>query len=116
VALQPREQAAAGGVRSDVARFRKKAVVIDAVPVRDVLRAASRDWKALPKWLAEEYERGNIVFAASDVHIRTLEGTLIAQPDDMLIRGIKGEIYPCKPDIFAATYESAEPEAEEHAS
>ena len=39
--------------------------------------------------------------------ILTLEGVVIAQPGDWIIRGVKGELYPCKPDIFAATYEPA---------
>ena len=44
--------------------------------------------------------------------IRTLEGEMKAQPGDWIIRGIAGEVYPCKPDIFEATYESApQPEA-----
>lgn len=37
--------------------------------------------------------------------IKTLEGTMRANPGDWIIRGVKGELYPCKPDIFAATYE-----------
>ena len=37
--------------------------------------------------------------------IHTLEGTMSASPGDWIIRGVKGEFYPCKPDIFAATYE-----------
>lgn len=41
---------------------------------------------------------GNIV-------IPTLEGDMIASPGDWIIRGVKGEFYPCKPDIFDATYE-----------
>lgn len=36
--------------------------------------------------------------------IRTLEGDMVAQPGDWIIRGVKGELYPCKPDIFDATY------------
>ena len=39
--------------------------------------------------------------------IPTLEGVMLAQPGDWIIRGIQGEFYPCKPDIFAATYEPA---------
>lgn len=39
------------------------------------------------------------------LHIETLEGEMVAQPGDYIIKGIKGEIYPCKPDIFLATYE-----------
>lgn len=41
------------------------------------------------------------------VSISTLEGTMTAQPGDWIITGVKGEQYPCKPDIFAATYEPA---------
>ena len=41
-----------------------------------------------------------------DIH--TLEGTMTAAPGDWIVTGVKGERYPCKPDIFAATYESAE--------
>ena len=40
--------------------------------------------------------------------ITTLEGVMSAQVHDWIIRGVKGELYPCKPDIFAATYESAQ--------
>ena len=39
------------------------------------------------------------------IAIRTLEGTMRADLGDWIIRGVKGEFYPCKPDVFAATYE-----------
>lgn len=42
------------------------------------------------------------------IEIETLEGQMLARPGDWIIRGVKGEFYPCKPDIFAATYEAAE--------
>ena len=41
------------------------------------------------------------------VEIHTLEGTMTAGVGDWIIRGVKGELYPCKPDIFDATYEKA---------
>lgn len=40
------------------------------------------------------------------IHIETLEGTMVANPGDYIIKGVKGEFYPCKPDIFEATYEA----------
>ncbi len=40
-----------------------------------------------------------------DLIIFTLEGQHLASPGDYIIRGVKGELYPCKPDIFEATYE-----------
>jgi hypothetical protein len=42
------------------------------------------------------------------IEIPTPEGTMTASPGDWIIRGVKGEFYPCKPDIFAATYEAVE--------
>jgi hypothetical protein len=51
------------------------------------------------KWTWDEYE----------LKIFTMEGPLRATIGDFIIRGIKGEFYPCKPDIFEATYEQAEP-------
>lgn len=41
--------------------------------------------------------------------IRTLEGVMVISPGDWVIRGVKGEVYPCKPDVFDATYEPASP-------
>ncbi len=42
------------------------------------------------------------------LHIPTLEGVMLAAENDWIIRGVKGEFYPCKPDIFEATYEAVE--------
>jgi hypothetical protein len=44
----------------------------------------------------------------SELYIDTLEGTMTASEGDFIIKGVKGEFYPCKPDIFAATYDPAE--------
>lgn len=44
---------------------------------------------------------------AGGAHVHTLEGWLKVSIDDWVIKGIKGEFYPCKPDIFEATYEPA---------
>lgn len=43
------------------------------------------------------------------IHIRTLEGTMVASPSDFIIKGTAGEFYPCKPDIFAVKYEEQGP-------
>lgn len=87
-------------------KFRKKPVVIEAVQY-DGKAGVVLDFLA-----AEELER--VVFESSDVQtdrkviIRTLEGDMAVSRGDWIIRGIKGELYPCKPDIFAATYEKAD--------
>jgi len=86
-------------------KFRKKPVVIEAVRCCDAMSAATNAWKDLPPWLAEAYEKGDIVFGDRAVHVHTPEGVMVAQHNDWILHGVKGEIYPCKPDIFAATYE-----------
>ncbi len=43
-----------------------------------------------------------------EVGIATIEGDMQAKPNDWIIEGIKGEFYPCKPDIFEATYEKVD--------
>lgn len=55
--------------------------------------------------LAEPGKRGADVNANGTLAIHTLEGVMIANLGDFIIRGVSGEIYPCKPDIFAKTYE-----------
>ncbi|HEY3499299.1 MAG TPA: hypothetical protein VGK73_31640 [Polyangiaceae bacterium] len=82
-----------------MAKYRKKPVVIEAfenVPGRNA-----------PAWLAEAIVSGAVVACGltHTLEIQTLEGTMVAGKGDFVIRGVKGEIYPCKPDIFAATYE-----------
>ena len=87
-------------------KFRKKPVVINAWPVSDILRDAERNWKELPEEVKVAYEKGDFVFTPNDIHVKTLEGVHITGKGDMLIQGVKGEFYGCKPDIFAETYEA----------
>lgn len=93
-----------------MAQFRKKPVVIEAVRVRELNRLAAHDFWKLPQWMIEAYDKGGILFLnhPSRIDIKTLEGTMTGGADDWIIRGVKGELYPCKSDIFAATYEPVE--------
>lgn len=82
-----------------MARFRKKPVEIDAVlwdgnmtTVEPLLAGSSCE--------AVEQDLGDPALL-----IPTLEGTMRAEVGDWIIRGVKGELYPCKSDIFAATYD-----------
>ena len=74
--------------------FRKKPVVIEAV------QFDPDNWAA-----TEGVEIIRLEYGGAVARIKTLEGTMLAQPGDWIIRGVKGELYPCKPDIFDATYE-----------
>jgi hypothetical protein len=63
------------------------------------------NWYDLPKWLRDAYEKADILFLPDGVSIKTLEGKMKGDIGDWIIQGVKGEIYPCKPDIFEATYD-----------
>ena len=89
--------------------FRKKPVEIQAVRVKDALTAATTTWSDLPRWLVDAYERGNVLFLPHAILIKTLEGEMRGDRSDWIIQGVQGELYPCKPDIFEATYELVEP-------
>jgi hypothetical protein len=93
---------------SDAARYRKKPVEIEAITVEKAHRLAERLWSDLPHWLADAYERGEVLFLnhPKRIEIQTLEGRMTGDLGDWIIRGVKGELYPCKPDIFEATYEA----------
>ena len=79
-------------------KFRKKPVVIEAFRIGQ---------DPIPDW-AKRIEFGNI-HGVLDCYIETMEGRMYASHGDWIIKGIKGELYPCKPDIFEATYEPADP-------
>jgi hypothetical protein len=75
-------------------KFRKKPVVIEA-----------RKLTASERWSIIEWVGGNAAHNDKGVLIPTLEGVHQASFGDWIIKGIQGEFYPCKPDIFEATYE-----------
>jgi len=86
-------------------KFRKKPVVIDAVRWDETketfatLTAMGMECSSYTSHKGENYVR--------DLHIKTREGQHIASLGDWIIKGVHDEFYPCKPDIFAATYEPA---------
>ncbi|WP_304039085.1 DUF2829 domain-containing protein [Fibrobacter succinogenes] len=60
----------------------------------------------VPDWAAKAYEDGTILFKdQGEMYIKTLEGDHHASVGDYIIRGVNGELYPCKPDIFEKTYD-----------
>ena len=83
-------------------KYRKKPVVIDAIQWN-----GSNLEEIATLGGAREYEQD---FLGDDLVIHTLEGDMTARKGDWIIKGVKGELYPCKPDIFEATYEEGEGE------
>lgn len=78
-------------------KYRKKPVVVEAV------RFIGSNYEEIRKFIGQDTLCSNL-----SVVIPTLEGDMIAQKGDYIIKGVQGEFYPCKPDIFAETYEKTE--------
>lgn len=91
-----------------MAKYRKKPVVIEARQFcGDHDRAELMAWCRATK-LAETHSMGIRGFCIPTLEDGAGEGLHIALPGDWIIKGVRGEFYPCKPDIFAATYEFVE--------
>lgn len=88
--------------------FRKKPVVIDAITFDELVAHGKARSAALVNGMPWSFDyKGHPITHENDkcYLIPTLEGTHNMTPADMLITGVQGEIYPCKLDIFEATYE-----------
>jgi hypothetical protein len=89
-----------------MAKYRKKPVVIEAVQIP---KSGESDlWATLTTFLGARHPWE--LAMDGGVNITTLEGVMHGSVGDFIIRGVQGELYPCKPDIFAATYEAVEEE------
>ena len=82
-------------------KYRKKPVIVDAII-----------WNGLNKKEVTDFLGDHFMYfnGLNQVVINTLEGPIYASMDDYIIRGIHGEHYPCKPDIFNLTYEEVKDE------
>jgi hypothetical protein len=87
-------------------KFRKKPIVIEARKFETNNDQDDRNMNELVLWVRGL--GGHAQHDRTDIYIDTLEGQMQARVGDWIIRGVKGEFYPCKPDIFAATYEPTE--------
>lgn len=93
-----------------MAKFRKRPLVITAMQFDGTIKSARSICKwanadALDDPICAYITHDGDKITAHDFLVDTLEGPLQASVGDWIIRGVAGEFYPCKPDIFAATYE-----------
>lgn len=75
-------------------KYKKKPVVIEAI------RFIGSNYEEIREFIGQ-----NTLCSDLNIVISTLEGDMVAQKGDYIIKGVQGEFYPCKPDIFNATYE-----------
>lgn len=82
-------------------KYRKKPVVIEA------MKLEHKNIKPIWEWMGPAYTSHATTGddQTLSLRIKTLEGEMLAWEGDWIIKGVKGEFYPCKPDIFEATYE-----------
>jgi len=91
--------------------YRKKPVMIEAFQMTAARHESNEGW---PEWLRAAWNKSSIHAGAvyevvgAGLYISTLEGQMKIGVGDYIIRGVKGELYPCKPDIFELTYEKVE--------
>lgn len=96
-----------------IKKYRKKPVEIEAMQWDGTAKTATEiiDWIATYGGTAVfwcEVEPCSDTAEGHGLQIRTLEGAIAASPGDFVIRGVQNEFYPCKPDIFAATYDEVQ--------
>ena len=95
-------------------KYRKKPVVVEAFQYDGDLMGSDGKFY-VPDWAVNAFENGTMYYDAltdesppCELYINTLEGVHHVSYGDFIIRGVHGELYPCKPDIFEKTYEVAE--------
>ena len=94
-----------------MAKYRKKPVVIEAITFDELVEYGKAKGGNIVNGMpwSFDYKGHSITHENDELYlIPTLEGVHNFTPADMLITGVQGEIYPCKNDIFEATYEPAE--------
>lgn len=91
-------------------RFRQKPIEVEAVLIGDLIRAATREWSALPEWVKSAYERGDLVFGAHhiDIYFHDLNYSLRGSRVDWLIRSANGILTVVKCSRFDVVFEPAE--------
>lgn len=88
---------------SKAKKYRKKPVIVEAFQYKGLITPS------MPDWMRDAIRNGKLhrgVFGF--LWIRTLEGELVAHAGDYIVKGVKGEIYPVRADIFKKTYEEVE--------
>lgn len=84
-----------------MAKYRKKPVEVEAFLLTTTMEIGST-----PTWFSKACLNGTAIENKDgSFTIKTLEGNHLANVGDYIIQGVKGELYPCKPDIFKITYE-----------
>lgn len=93
-------------------KYRKKPIIVEAFKYDGDLISSDGKYY-VPQWAAEAFETGVLHYPIPEspmhppceLYVKTLEGDMHVSVGDYVIRGVNGELYPCKPDVFEKTYE-----------
>lgn len=89
-------------------KYRKKPVVVYAFRFDVDMKDKDGEWY-VPDWAVEAYESGTLFYKdAGELYVKTIEGDLHVSVGSYVLRGVKGELYPVRKDIFEETYEEVE--------
>ncbi|MBM4646563.1 hypothetical protein GS464_29550 [Rhodococcus hoagii] len=91
-----------------MSKYRKKPVVVEAIVYKGV-----ESIEAAVEFVGGAFQLGSHAFDGKKCtwatpYIQTLEGKMSVSKGDYIIKGVQGEFYPCKPEIFEQTYEAVE--------
>lgn len=92
-----------------MAKYRKKPVEIEAFQYDGDFMNKDGNYY-IPEWGVKANLEGVLYFEDGELFVNTLEGKHHASVGDYIIKGVKGELYPCKPDIFEMTYDEIKDE------
>lgn len=90
-----------------IKKYKKKPVVIEAF-LFETNNDSDKNMNDIVSWINQGRDEVGAWHNGTDIFIMTLEGEMRAECGDFIIKGVKGEYYPCKHDIFKITYEEAE--------
>lgn len=90
-----------------IKKYKKKPVVIEAF-LFETNNDSDKNMNDIVSWINQGRNKVGAWHNGTDIFIMTLEGEMRAECGDYIIKGIQGEFYPCKPDIFKKTYDESE--------
>jgi hypothetical protein len=88
-----------------MAKYKHKPLVVEAILCKEALYGFSQEWKALPKWLADHYEKGGVVPTPKGVFLPLGKTSILVNPEDWIVRNEAGDVYFYRAEEFATRYE-----------
>lgn len=90
-----------------MAKFKKKPTPeVEAAQIGDLIEIVKTDWSLLPSWVADLFEKGNLLFGNNHIIVTTSGGSVVGDFTDWLVQESPNEVRPCNASTFASDYEA----------